>query len=111
MVTIRRLQEDEFKACFAAPMTDVTATPEAAAHIWPYVDAIDLDEIGLLYLNDVHHVYRDAQNRFDQVLIGTGRFNTLLVIVVDLRRSAVFGHFLLDLNEEYGVSGSHLKSV
>jgi hypothetical protein len=35
-------------------------------------------------------------------LIGTGRFNTLLVIVVDLGRRYVFGHFLLDLNEQYG---------
>ncbi|MET3518492.1 MULTISPECIES: hypothetical protein [unclassified Mesorhizobium] len=79
--------------------------------IWQYADALDLDEIGLPYLNDVHYVYRDALSRFDQVLIGTGRFNTLLVIVVDRGKSAVFGHFLLDLNKEYGVSGGHLRSV
>ena len=46
-----------------------------------------------------------------QVLIGTGRFNALLVIVVDLGKSAVHGHFLLDLNKEYGTTGGHLKSV
>ncbi|MFD1984884.1 hypothetical protein ACFSOZ_20320 [Mesorhizobium newzealandense] len=111
MIVTRRLQEDEFKACFAEPMTNVTAAAEAAVDIWPYVEALDLDEIGLPYLNDVHYVYRDAQNRFDQVLIGTGRFNALLVIVVDLGRRTVFGHFLLDLNKEYGVSGGHLRSV
>lgn len=111
MVVVRRLQEDEFKACFAEPMQDVTTTAEAAVDIWPYVEALDLDEIGLPYLNDVHHVYRDALSRFDQVLIGTGRFNTLLVIVVDLGKSLVFGHFLLDLNEEYAVNGGHLRSV
>ncbi|TIM85066.1 MAG: hypothetical protein E5W39_16755 [Mesorhizobium sp.] len=111
MVAIRRLREDEFKACFAEPMADVTATAQAAMDIWPYVDALDLDKIGLPYLNDVRHVYRDARNRFDQVLIGTGRFNTLLVIVVDLDRSMVFGHFLLDLNEEYGTGGGPLRSI
>ncbi|TGS51667.1 hypothetical protein EN822_26550, partial [bacterium M00.F.Ca.ET.179.01.1.1] len=97
MVVVRRLQEDEFKACFAEPIQDVTSTAEAAVDIWPYVEALDLDEIRLPYLNDVHYVYRDALSRFDQVLIGTGRFNMLLVIVVDLGKVAVFGHFLLDL--------------
>ncbi|TIX97693.1 MAG: hypothetical protein E5V17_00940 [Mesorhizobium sp.] len=111
MVVVRRLQEDEFKVCFVKPMQDVTATAEAVVDIWQYADALDLDEIGLPYLNDVHYVYRDALSRFDQVLIGTGRFNTLLVIVVDRGKSAVFGHFLLDLNKEYGVSGGHLRSV
>ncbi|WP_296737222.1 hypothetical protein [Mesorhizobium sp.] len=111
MVVVRRLQEDEFKACFAEPMQDVTTTAEAAVDIWPYVESLDLDEIGLPYLNDVHYVYRDAPRRFDHVLIGTGRFNTFLVIVVDLSKSLVFGHFLLDLNEEYAVNGGHLRSV
>ena len=111
MVVVRSLLEDEFKACFAEPMRDVTATAAAAVDIWSYIEALDLDEIGVPYLNDVHYVYRDANNRFDQVLIGTGRFNALLVIVVDLAKSAVHGHFLLDLNKEYGTTGGHLKSV
>lgn len=92
-------------------MTDVTSRANSTVDIWPYVDALDLDELGIPNLNDVQHVYRDAQERFDHVLIGTGRFNTLLVIVVDLKASAIFGHFPLDLNEEYGVSGGNLKSV
>lgn len=111
MIATRRLDESEFKACFTEPMTNVTATVNATLDICPYVDALNLDEIGVPYLNDVHHVYRDARNRFDQVLIGTGRFNALLVIIVDLEKSAVHGHFLLDLNKEYGVSGGHLRSV
>ncbi|MER9233138.1 hypothetical protein NKI56_13735 [Mesorhizobium sp. M0622] len=111
MVVVRRLEEEEFKACFVQPMADVTATADAAVDIWQYVDALDLDELGVPYLTDVHYVYRDARNRFDQVLIGTGRFNTVLVIVVELGRSTVFGHFLLDLNKEFGASGGHLRSV
>jgi hypothetical protein len=107
----RRLSEEEFSACFAQPMSDVTAYADAAVDIWPYVDGLDLDELGMPSINDVHYVYRDARGRFDQVLIGTGRFNALLVIVVDLGAGAVFGHFLLDLNKEYGVSGGHLNIV
>ncbi|PBB66520.1 hypothetical protein CK228_21005 [Mesorhizobium sp. WSM4312] len=111
MVVVRRLDEKEFKACFAEPMTNVTATVNAVVDIWPYVDALDLNDIGVPYLNDVHYVYRDAQNRFDQVLIGTGRFNALLVIIIDLRACTVFGHFLLDLNKEYELSDGHLRPV
>jgi preprotein translocase subunit SecY len=45
-------------------------------------------------------------------LIGTGRFNTLLVVVVDLDAGTIFGQLLLDLNKEYGVSsGGHPNIV
>jgi hypothetical protein len=111
MTVTRQLTEQEFKACFSPPMTDITAHANAAVDIWTYVDAIDLSELGLPSLNDVQHVYRDAAGLYDQVLIGTGRFNALLVVVVDLVSASVFGHFLLDLNEEYGASGGHLKVV
>jgi hypothetical protein len=111
MTATRELTELEFRACFSPPMTDVTSEANAAVDIWPYVDAIDLGELGLPSLNDVQHVYRDAVGLFDQVLIGTGRFNALLVVVVDVVAASVFGHFLLDLNEQYDVGGGHLKIV
>ncbi|WP_378945686.1 hypothetical protein [Mesorhizobium sp. ANAO-SY3R2] len=111
MTSGRRLTEEEFQDCFAHPMIDITEHAEAVVDIWPYVDALDLHELGIPYVNDVHYVYRDAHDRFDQILLGTGRFNALLVIVVELGASAVFGHFLLDLNEEHGASGGLLRSV
>jgi hypothetical protein len=107
----RLLTVEEFKACFAEPMRNVTENAEPVLDIWPYVDNLDLDALRLPSLNDVHYVYRDAQERFDQVLIGTGRFNTLLVVVVDRRLKAVLGHHLLDLNEIYGSDGGHLRLV
>ncbi|HVQ09463.1 MAG TPA: hypothetical protein VMS43_13610 [Allosphingosinicella sp.] len=107
----RRLSEEEFRACCVSPMKDVTASAGAAIDIWPYVDSLDLDDLAIPSLNEVHYVYRDAAERFDQVLIGTGRFNTLLVVVVDLRESTIFGHFLLDLSDAYGATGAHLRPV
>jgi len=105
------LSAEEFDACFADPMRNVTADPAAKVDIWPYVADLPLDSLGLPSINDVHYVYRDGLDRFDQVLIGTGRFNTLLVIVVDRAREAILGHHLLDLNEKYGVRGGHLRMV
>jgi hypothetical protein len=107
----RSLTEDEFKACFAEPMRDVTAEAEAQIDIWPYVDSLDLEALGVPHLNDVRRVYRDGLGRYDQVLIGTGRFNAVLVVVVDLREQAIAGHHLLDMNKAYGASGDHLRVV
>ncbi|WP_164879621.1 hypothetical protein [Afifella aestuarii] len=111
MQTSRLLSAEEFEACFAQPMLNVTENAEAVLDIWPYVDSLDLNALGLPSLNDVHYVYRDAHERFDHVLIGTGRFNTLLIIVVDRHLRTVLGHHLLDLNEAYGRHGGHLKPV
>ena len=98
MVPARPLSQEEFDACFAAPMRDVTSTADPDADIWPYVDGLDLDILGIQSVGDVHYVYRDALDRFDQILIGTGRFNTLLVVVVDRGLKAIHGHRLLALD-------------
>jgi len=111
METTRLLTAEEFEHCFAAPMQNVTADADPKVDIWPYVDSLDLDAIGLPSINDVHYVYRDASDRFDQVLIGTGRFNTLLAIVVDRHLQSIVGHHLLDLNEKYNVRGDHLRTI
>lgn len=92
-------------------MSDVTAEANAAVDIWPYVDALDCNELGIPGINDVRYVYRDADCRFDHVLIGTGRFNALLVILVDLASGAIFGHFLLDLNKEYGLAAGETGRI
>ena len=105
----RLLSLQTFEACFTQPMRNVTECAEPVLDIWPYVDSLDLEALGVPGLNDVHHVYRDARERFDQLLIGTGRFNTLLVVVVDRHLRTVLGHRLLDLNEAYGRHGDHLK--
>jgi hypothetical protein len=102
------LSHEEFEACFAEPMRDVTGSAEAVVDIWPYMDGLDMGALGIPSLDDVHYVYRDAQDRFDQVLIGTGRFNTLLIVVVDRQARTVLGHRLLDLNEEFGRQGTVL---
>ena len=84
-------------------MRNMTESAEPVLDIWPYVDAVDLGALGITDLTDVHYVYRDASDRFDQVLIGTGHFNTVFVVVVDRVLSVVKGHHVLDLNERFGL--------
>ena len=84
-------------------MQDVTAEAAPLVDIWPYVDDLDPNSLGGVTIGDVRCIYRDAHNRFDQVLIDIGRSNTFLVVVVDRRLPAVIGHHLLELNEKYGL--------
>jgi hypothetical protein len=107
MTRHRLLTKDELLQCFAEPMRDMTAAPEAAADIWPYVDGLDLSRLGITNIGDVAQVYRDGRLRYDQVLLRTDITNVFLVIVVDLSAEAVLGHHLLDLNIEYGLARPH----
>lgn len=51
----------------------------------------------------VEKVYREPTNRFIHVLIAPRTKNVFLVIVVDEPQQSVYGHYLLDLNKEYGL--------
>lgn len=104
MTAPRELDAAAFAACFEEPMVDVTDEgSEADVDIWPYVDALDPAKFGVEQFDDVDRVYQDARGRYDQILIATDRPDIFLVVVVDVRKNAVHGHRLLDLNVEYGL--------
>lgn len=100
MTATRYLSEDEFLACFAKPMRDVTATAEEILDIWPYVGSVALERA--MEIRDVARVYRDAYERFEQILVGTDAADVFLVVVIDLEARAIHGHRWLDLGAEYG---------
>lgn len=52
----------------------------------------------------VEHVYRNGAETFDHVLVVTQTKNVFVAVVVDLARDTIFGHHLLDLNHEYGLT-------
>ena len=101
------LDEQQFRATFAAPMRNVTGEAGSVVDIWPYVASVPPDDLRghEVYDRFVEYVYRDATGRFDHVQVMTKTKNVYLTVVVDLRRDAVHGHHLLDLNEKYGVTG------
>lgn len=107
----RLLTKGQFQRCFSPPMRDITATAASVIDIWPYVDSLDLGALGIERVNHVRSVYLDGRERLEHVCIGTSRFNTLLVIVVDRMLRGILGHHPLDLNENYGVAGMHLRGV
>lgn len=103
MTAPRLLTKTEFLDCFTSPMRNVTATAEAVIDVWSYVESIALPLGQVTELLDVTDVYRDADDRFDQVLIGTNLDNLSLVVIVDIPHCSMRGHFLLDLADAYGM--------
>jgi hypothetical protein len=102
----RQLTEGEFKATMTTKMHNVTETATDVLDIWPYVDSVpDFDLEGhSIYDGFVECVYRNDDNSFDHVSVMTKTKNVYLVVVVDLAHDSVYGHRLLDLNREYGLS-------
>ena len=101
------LNEKQFLATFAAPMRNVTGEATNVIDIWPYVECVPPEHLRghEIYDHFVEYVFRDATGRFDHVQVMTKTKNVYLTVVVDLRRDAIHGHHLLDLNEKYGVTG------
>ncbi|HYD00863.1 MAG TPA: hypothetical protein VEB22_06515 [Phycisphaerales bacterium] len=101
----RLLSSAEFKATLAAPKRDVLATAANVIDIWPYVAAVPIAELSghTVAVGLVEHVYRNSQNTFDHVLVVTNTKNVYLVVVVDLTADTIRGHYLQDLNREYGL--------
>ena len=102
----RQLTEGEFKATMIPKMHNVTETATAVLDIWPYVDSVpaaDLEGYSI-YDDFVEFVYRSRDDCFDHVLVLTRTKNVFLAVVVDLVHNSIYGHRLLDLKREYGLS-------
>ena len=87
-------------------MQNVTAMATNVIDIWPYVRAVPLQDLEghAVYDQYVEYVYRTGDGRFDHVQVMTRTKNVYLVIVVDLQADDIHGHYLFDLNREYGLS-------
>jgi len=107
-MNIKELTEKEFKSTFSEKMNNVTNCAEAIVDIWDYVKLLDKSKY---YLSNyviekelVELVYRNSANTYDQILIPTTKKNIYLIIIVNIKSENIFGHYLLDLNKEYGIN-------
>lgn len=105
-VPTRRLTEEQFHATFPEPMRNITDSVEEVLDIWPYVESVPASDLAghSVYDGTVEAAYRSADERFDHVLVWTRTANVYLIVVVDVQADEVNGHYLLDLNREYGLS-------
>ena len=87
-------------------MSDITLTGESSVDIWPYVEI--LVESGaahpLVFENNlVEKVFRNDRGDYDHVLLPTPETNIFLVIVVSIREKAVYGHYRLNMSDQYKI--------
>lgn len=105
----RLLNRVEYHATFVEPMRRLGADEShKPVPIGDYVTGViaGFDPPATRGELEIRHVYLNGDRSFYHVLICYGRQNEFLVVVVDCGRESVHGHHLLDLNSEYGLSGS-----
>ena len=102
----RTLSKDEYLATFLEPMRRLEADEvERPVPIGAYVDEC-LREVRPSVPREqfaISHVYENGDQSFYHVLVSYGVQNRFLVLVVDRVRQEIHGHYLLDLNTEYGL--------
>lgn len=86
-------------------MRDVTREATSVLDIWPYVAAVPHAELWghSIVPETVDRVYRRGDGLFDHVLVVTRTKSVFLVVIVEVPADRIFGHHLLDLNEEFGL--------
>lgn len=103
---IKLLTEEEYLATMSEEMIDATEFAEAVVDIWPYVEILVAEGVVQQEVFDDAHVemvYRDAEDSFDHILLPTEDENIFIVIVVDLEHVELYGHYILNLKEGYGI--------
>ena len=89
----------------------VTATAQPVVDIWPYVNSLMQNRVVSPYVfqNElVECVYRNGNATYDHVLLPTDSENRFVVVVVSINQATIYGHYLLDLDQEYGYRGEIL---
>lgn len=86
--------------------------PTGVVNIEPYVRAVpsvDLNGYSLFEELIVEVVYRQRASSapLDFVHVMTKRKNVYLVVIVDVEQDRIYGHYLLDLNKEYGIDAAN----
>ena len=106
-MTPRLLTPEEFKATFTPKMHNVQETATDVLDIWPYVHSVPTSDLEghVIYEPFVDGVYRTENGQFDHVMIMTKTQNVyLVVLIIHLPSDSFHGHYLLDLNREYGLA-------
>ena len=87
-------------------MKDITQDAESVVDIWGYAGSLLNENMISRYGFDnrlIEAVYSDKNGCYQHVLLFTAQNNCYIVIVIDTEKRVVVGHYLLNLNEEYGI--------
>lgn len=109
MILPRELTEEEYLGTMGGGMKNITDTAECLADIWGYASSISVRMLLSDYGYDnrlIEAVYENSEGTFQHILLFAIEVNTYAVIVVDVGKCEIFGHYYLDLNGRYGLDES-----
>jgi hypothetical protein len=100
------LSREEFLATFNDPMVRVPAEEQPSIDFWPYFESISQRDFEGhdCSSGQVEYAWRDSSGRFEHVLVDSEDRNVFMLLVLDRLERTVYGHRLLDLNREYGLT-------
>lgn len=103
---MKQLAQSEFLTTFTAPMQRVSVDTPPPFDFWDYFEAIPEADFNGRDCSDglVDYAWTDATEKFQHVLVSSEEENAFMVLVLDLSDKSVYGHRLLNLNEEYGIA-------
>ena len=89
-------------------MTDITSESEheSLVDIWRYAKELENKRLLSKHMFNrrlIEAVYRNDKNSVHHVLLFGNEKNIYVVIVIDVKKAIILGHYLLDLNDEYGL--------
>jgi hypothetical protein len=102
---MHHLTEEEYLATFSEPMVALSEADELPFDFWPYFHRIPAPDFAGhdCSAGQVDNAWRSLDGSCIHVLVNSENRNIFMVVVLDLRASAVLGHRLLDLEDQYGL--------
>jgi hypothetical protein len=102
---MKLLSKTEHLATMEEPMKRLPSDSFAPFSFWDYFDAIPPADFQGHDCSEgvVRDAWETFADKYQHVLVDSEDKNVFMVIVLDLVNSTVLGHFLLDLNREYGL--------
>lgn len=104
---IRELNETQYLQTMGDKMVNITKIAQPIVDLWDYAEC--LLQKGLLseygYRRElIEAVYENPAQTYQHILLfGNGK-NIYIVVVVDMVSRIIFGYYILDLNEKYGLN-------
>ena len=111
-MNLKQLDKKQFFKTMTEKMIDVTETVEALVDVWGYAEK--LLPTNLLSEHDfkkrlVEAVYANSDNSHHHVLLFGSEKNIHIVIIIDVLKKCIDGHYILDINKEYRLNKKRLK--
>lgn len=104
---VKELSEDQYICTMRSKMNNVTESVEPLVNIWNYAKQLLKNNLISEYgfsQKYVEAVYENNEHTYQHILLFTNQKNSYAVIIVDIIHKTILGHYILDLNEKYGLT-------